>query len=94
MKTKGLLDPKAEIPERVPIFPLPNVILFPGLDFPLYIFEPRYRMMLKDCSQGNKFMAISLLRKGWEGKKEPLPSHDIVGVGYVRAIFEIGRAHV
>jgi uncharacterized protein len=88
MKTKGLSEPKIEIPEKVPVFPLPNVILFPGIDLPLYIFEPRYRLMLKDCSQGSKFMAISLLRRGWEEKKDPAPAHDIVGVGYVRAIFE------
>jgi uncharacterized protein len=88
MKNKGFSDPKIEIPEKVPVFPLPNVILFPGIDLPLYVFEPRYRLLLKDCSAGSKFMAISLLRKGWEDKKEPVPSHDIVGVGYVRAIFE------
>ncbi len=96
MKTKLLLDAKIEIPEKVSIFPLPNVILFPGIDLPLYIFEPRYRKMLKDCSEGSKFIAISMMRRGWEDKKEPVPSHDIVGVGYVRAIFENpdGTSHI
>jgi Lon protease-like protein len=88
MKNKDFTETKIEIPEKISIFPLPNVILFPGIDLPLYIFEPRYRLMLKDCSAGNKFMGISLLRRGWEEKKDPVPSHDIVGVGYVRAIFE------
>lgn len=88
MNPKGLSDTKIEIPDKVPIFPLPNVILFPGIDLPLYIFEPRYRLMIKDCSEGSKFLAISLFRRGWEDKKDPVRSHDIVGVGYVRAIFE------
>ena len=78
------------------VFPLPNVILFPKVELPLYIFEPRYRKMLSDTLAGNKFMAISLLRKGWEGESEPYPSHDIVGVGYVKAVVENrdGTSHV
>src|SRR5271157_4662164 len=35
-------------PERIPLFPL-NVVLFPGEELPLHIFEPRYRRMVRDC---------------------------------------------
>ena len=35
-------------PERIPLFPL-NVVLLPGADLPLHIFEPRYRQMVKAC---------------------------------------------
>ena len=35
-------------PDRIPLFPL-NVVLFPGADLPLHIFEPRYRKMIRDC---------------------------------------------
>ncbi|MBS1842761.1 MAG: LON peptidase substrate-binding domain-containing protein [Acidobacteria bacterium] len=35
-------------PERIPLFPL-NVVLLPGADLPLHIFEPRYRKMVRDC---------------------------------------------
>jgi Lon protease-like protein len=35
-------------PERIPLFPL-NVVLFPGANLPLHIFEPCYRQMVKDC---------------------------------------------
>ena len=34
---------------RVSIFPLPGAILFPGLQLPLHIFEPRYRALVKDA---------------------------------------------
>jgi Lon protease-like protein len=37
-------------PERIPLFPL-NVVLFPGANLPLHIFEPRYREMVKTCLQ-------------------------------------------
>lgn len=35
-------------PERIPLFPL-NVVLLPGAELPLHIFEPRYREMVKTC---------------------------------------------
>jgi ATP-dependent Lon protease len=37
-------------PERIPLFPL-NVVLLPGANLPLHIFEPRYREMVKSCLQ-------------------------------------------
>jgi Lon protease-like protein len=33
---------------RLPLFPL-NVVLLPGVDLPLHIFEPRYRQMVREC---------------------------------------------
>ena len=84
------------IPDKIPVFPLPNVLLFPGVDLPLYIFEPRYRKMLADCIAGNKFIGISLFKPGWEARKEPIPSYSVIGVGYVRAMFENpdGTSHI
>jgi Lon protease-like protein len=35
-------------PDRIPLFPL-NVVLFPGEQLPLHIFEPRYRGMVREC---------------------------------------------
>jgi len=37
-------------PDRIPLFPL-NVVLFPGEQLPLHIFEARYRHMVYDCLQ-------------------------------------------
>lgn len=36
------------LPVRIPLFPL-NVVLFPGEQLPLHIFEPRYRRMVREC---------------------------------------------
>ncbi len=33
---------------ELPLFPL-NVVLFPGAELPLHIFEPRYRLMINEC---------------------------------------------
>ena len=87
---------KFKLPRKVAVFPLPNMILFPQVELPLYIFEPRYRQMLQDTLAGNKFIAISLFRKGWQTLEEPYPSHEIVGVGYVKVVVENpdGTSHV
>ena len=37
-------------PERISLFPL-NVVLLPGAELPLHIFEPRYRQMVTRCVQ-------------------------------------------
>jgi ATP-dependent Lon protease len=88
MKTEAIQSIHIEAGEKISVFPLPNSILFPHVEVPLYIFEQRYRKMLRDCMHGNNLMAISPLRKGWEAAKEPYPSYDIVSVGYVKLSVE------
>jgi Lon protease-like protein len=51
-------------PDRIPLFPL-NVVLLPGADLPLHIFEPRYRAMVKSClKQKTEFGMLLALPKG------------------------------
>ena len=49
---------------RLPIFPLPNVVLLPGVGMPLHIFEPRYREMLATCLSEERVLAMALLAEG------------------------------
>ena len=64
--------------------PLPNAILFPRVLLPLYIFEPRYKMMLADCLKGDRMFAVALLRKGWEKEGQNPTPHPIAGIGVIR----------
>ena len=50
----------------VPLFPLPNVVLFPRAVLPLHIFEERYKAMTADALRGERLVAMALLRPGWE----------------------------
>ena len=59
--------------ELLPIFPLPNVVLFPQVFLPLRIFEPRYRSMVADALAGDRVIGMALLRPGWEGQYEERP---------------------
>jgi Lon protease-like protein len=62
------------LPPSIPIFPLPNVVLFPQVFLPLHIFEPRYREMVGDALEGDRLIGMVLLRPGWEGEYERRPA--------------------
>ena len=67
------------LPPTIPLFPLPNVVLFPNVHLPLHIFEPRYREMVSDALDGDRIIGMVLLRPGWEGDYEGRPSIYPVG---------------
>ncbi len=60
--------------ELLPIFPLPNVVLFPGVFLPLHIFEPRYREMVADALSADRMIGMVLLRPGWQPQYEGRPA--------------------
>jgi len=61
------------LPPTIPIFPLPNVVLFPNLFLPLHIFEPRYREMVADALKGDRIIGMALLRPGFEANYQGQP---------------------
>jgi Lon protease-like protein len=58
---------------RARLFPLPNVVLFPGVVLPLHIFEPRYRQMLSDAMDTDRLITMVLLKPGYEDEYEGSP---------------------
>jgi len=58
-----------EFPNKIPIFPLSNFIIFPNTTVPLNIFEPRYIQMVDDCMKGNRLIGIVQPKKTGELKK-------------------------
>jgi Lon protease-like protein len=71
-----------ELPDEVGIMTLPNAILFPQALLPLYIFEPRYRKMLKECLESQRMFAVALPHTSTSTKLVP---NRIAGVGLIRA---------
>ncbi len=68
-------------PERIPLFPL-NVVLLPGADLPLHIFEPRYLEMVSRCLKGkSEFGVLLALPKG------------VTRVGCTAEIIEVVKRH-
>jgi Lon protease-like protein len=68
----------------LPLFPLPNVVLFPGILLPLHVFEPRYRELVRDVLQTDQRLGMVLLRSGWgltyEGNP---PIYDVACTGVI-----------
>jgi Lon protease-like protein len=67
------------LPPIIPIFPLPNAVLFPNVFMPLHVFEPRYRAMVADALDGDRIIGMVLLRAGYEKDYEGRPSVFPVG---------------
>jgi Lon protease-like protein len=59
--------------DLLPLFPLPNVVLFPNVFLPLHIFEPRYREMVADALASDRMIGMVLLRPGWDRDYEGRP---------------------
>lgn len=72
------------LPATVPLFPLPNVVLFPRAVLPLHIFEERYKRMTADVLAGHRQIAMALLNRGWEKDYYGRPAIDpVVCVGTI-----------
>jgi uncharacterized protein len=78
------------LPETIPIFPLEDVMLFPGMSVPLHIYEPRYKTMIADALKGNRIVGMVLLRPGYEKDYERSPSVFQVGcAGVINEVEEL-----
>ncbi|MBI3246278.1 MAG: LON peptidase substrate-binding domain-containing protein [Deltaproteobacteria bacterium] len=65
---------EVELPTILPVFPLPNVVLFPDAMLPLHIFEPRYRQMIRDTQDKTPpLIGMALLRGNWQEHYEGQP---------------------
>jgi uncharacterized protein len=87
----------ADLPDVIPIFPLPNVVLFPHAELPLHIFEPRYREMVEHAMAGDQLIGMVLLRGDWRRDYHGAP--DVFPLGCVGRIgkFELladGRSNM
>jgi Lon protease-like protein len=74
--------------ELLPLFPLPNVVLFPNVFLPLHVFEARYREMIADAIASDRMIGMVLLRPGWERDYEGRPAIYEVGCSGVVTHFE------
>jgi Lon protease-like protein len=77
---------------RLSIFPLGGAILFPGLQLPLHVFEPRYRALVGSAL--TKDRKIAMIQPQSQGEGAPLFEIGCVGrIGEVEAL-EDGRYNI
>jgi len=71
----------------IPLFPLPNLVLFPNIVVPLHIFEERYKSMINGCIDQDEVFGLVLLRKGAEEESD----QTIHRVGVSARVVEVER---
>jgi Lon protease-like protein len=68
----------------LPIFPLPDVTLFPHSLLPLHVFEARYRAMVMDALARDRKVCVVKLRPGYEATYAGKPAvHGVAGGGEI-----------
>lgn len=74
--------PGAAVLAALPVFPLPNTVLLPGMILPLNVFEPRYLELCDHVLQNGGHLGIPLLRPGFERDYEGRPELEpVFGLG-------------
>jgi uncharacterized protein len=76
----GFLDryrTPADLPQRLPVFPLSGALLLPRAELPLNIFEPRYLEMVTDALGGDRM--IGMIQPQSESASEEYPQLMPVG---------------
>jgi Lon protease-like protein len=69
---------------EVPLFPLPDYVLFPHTLVPFHVFEPRYVNMLDDCLAGSRLVVIVGMQPGWELNPEAsADTYEVGGIGRI-----------
>ena len=63
----------------VPVFPLPELVLFPHAAVPLHVFELRYRTMVRDALSRERHIALALLKPGYERDYQGSPEFHPIG---------------
>jgi hypothetical protein len=73
-----------DVTEEIPLFPLPGLMYYPGRLLPLYVFEDRYRELMRDALAGDRRFAMAVFRPGWEPNyDERPPVFPIVCIGKI-----------
>lgn len=67
------------------IFPLPEVVVFPGTPAPFHVFEPRYREMTEAALSGDRLLAVATLRDAGSSALPRAPVFPVAGAGFIEA---------
>jgi len=71
--------------KRISIFPLAGAVLFPGLQLPLRIFEPRYCAMISDALARDRLIGMIQPRhaRAGAGEQDAVPLYQVGCLGYI-----------
>ena len=75
------------MPDKIPVFPLSNFIIFPRTTVPLNIFEPRYIDMIDDAMKSNRI--IGMIQPKKSNQNEP----DLYNIGCAGKIISFNESN-
>jgi len=79
-----------DLPDEVPVMPLPGAVLFPNALLPLYIFEQRYREMLEHALKHDRMFSVALIKPSCPEWHAPEDFFHLATVGLIRACVDRG----
>ena len=84
----------AQIPDVLPVFSLPNLVLLPGSDLPVRIFDPAYVAMFKDIIEGDRMVLVCQMTQAWEEGQSKTPElYDVGCIGVVTTYNELEEGY-
>src|SRR6185295_9264363 len=72
---------------EIPLFPLPNLVLFPQVAVPLHIFEERYKLMINRCIDQADIFGLVLLNEEADQENED----SILRIGVTARVVQVDR---
>ena len=78
-------------PNFLRLFPLQSVVLFPGMELPLVVFEPRYVQLTNECTEADEPFGVLLLRDGREVGDDDVNPHDVGTTAHIRSVNPLGQ---
>ncbi len=78
------------------LFLLESVVLFPGMELPLVVFEPRYRELTQECQEANEPFGVLLLQAGREVGGTDVAPYQVGTTAHIEQVDQLpdGRLHV
>lgn len=79
-----------DIPDIIPVFPLPRALLLPRTELPLNIFEPRYLQMIEDAIVGHRVIGMIQPNEPEENPSKVPPLYQVGCAGRLTNFGESG----
>ncbi len=79
-----------DIPDVIPVFPLPRALLLPRTELPLNIFEPRYLQMIEDAISGHRVIGMIQPNEPEENASKVPPLYHVGCAGRLTSFTETG----
>ena len=76
------------------LFPLERVVLYPGMELPLVVFEDRYQVLVKECAEENAPFGVVLLRSGREVGDPGAETHGVGTTARIQKTEQMGSGQI